>query len=42
MKKLLTLTGIASIGMVLVLLTACQTTGTATVSEGVLAFTIGF
>jgi hypothetical protein len=29
MKKLLTLTGIASVGAVLVLMTACQTTGTA-------------
>ena len=28
MKKLLTLTGIASIGAILVLMTACQTTGT--------------
>jgi len=31
MKKLLTLTGIASIGAVLALLTACQTTGTGNV-----------
>jgi ABC-type amino acid transport substrate-binding protein len=29
MKKLLTLTGIASVGAVLALMTACQTTGTA-------------
>ena len=31
MKKLLTLTGIASIGAVLALLAACQTTGTSDV-----------
>ena len=31
MKKLLTLTGIASIGVVLALLVACQTTGTSDV-----------
>ena len=31
MKKLLTLTGIASIGVVLALLAACQTTGTSDV-----------
>src|SRR5437867_6964740 len=33
MKKLLTLTGIASIGAVLALLAACQTTGTGAVSQ---------
>src|SRR5213076_1488398 len=33
MKKLLTLTGIASIGAVLALLAACQTTGTGAVAQ---------
>ena len=33
MKKLLTLTGIASIGTVLALLAACQTTGTGAVAQ---------
>jgi hypothetical protein len=33
MKKILTLTGIASIGLVLALLAACQTTGTSAVAQ---------